>query len=108
MYTHAILDVTQSDALTLPVKAIVTRDGQTFCFRVEDGKAVRMPIHIGVREGTRLEVVKKQLPPSEPGEKPRWVNLTGTEADCGDPRIGRLTDGQEVQSSPKMTQPSAG
>jgi HlyD family secretion protein len=96
MYTHAILDVTQSDALTLPVKAIVTRDGQTFCFRVEDGKAVRMPIHIGVREGTRLEVVKKQLPPSEPGEKPRWVNFTGTEL-IAVTHASELTDGQEVQ-----------
>jgi HlyD family secretion protein len=96
MYAHAIVDVTQSAALTLPGQAVLTRDGQTFCYRVEDGKALRMQVRIGVREGTRLELLKKQVPPAEPGGKPRWENLTGTELIVVS-NPGELTDGQEVQ-----------
>jgi HlyD family secretion protein len=97
MYAHAIVDVTQSAALTLPTQAVLTRDGQTFCYRVEDGKALRMQVRIGVREGTRLELMKKQVPPAEPGGKPRWENFTGDELIVlSNP--GELTDGQEVNA----------
>jgi HlyD family secretion protein len=96
MYAHALLEAEQPNAWTVPVTALVTRDGQTFCFLLVDGKAVRTTVRAGVREGTQVEVLKKLVRASVPGDKPRWENFTGTE-DVITTRPGELTDGQVVQ-----------
>lgn len=94
MYAQAVIDVTEPGAMTVPAGAVLTRDGQTFCYRVEGNKAVRTPLRVGARQGAAVEVFKKQERASGAGEKPRWVNLTGAEELAGDPSA--LTDGQEV------------
>ncbi len=96
MYAHALVDVTEPGALTIPTRAVLTRDGATFCYRVVDGKAVRTPVKIGVREGTEYQLLKLRLPTSDAEPKPRWVNPSGEEAVvASDP--GELSDGQEVR-----------
>jgi HlyD family secretion protein len=98
MYAHALIDVEKPDAWTLPSKALVTRDGQTFCYFLEDGKAVRTPVRVGFHAGGLVEVVKKQARPNKPGEEPRWLNFTGAESVIAE-RAGELTDGQAVRVS---------
>ncbi len=63
----ALIEVHQSGALTLPSAAILIRDGQTFCYCVEHGKAVRTPLKVGVRQGEVFEVLKKQLASGQAG-----------------------------------------
>ncbi|HEV8061418.1 MAG TPA: efflux RND transporter periplasmic adaptor subunit [Gemmataceae bacterium] len=79
MYAQAVIDVIQPETFTVPSQAVQTRDGMTFCYCAEDGKAVRVPLRLGVRSGASVEVRKKQLRSTKPGEKPRWVDVIGSE-----------------------------
>jgi hypothetical protein len=96
MYVHALIAAEHADAWTLPSAAIVVRDGQTFCYRLDGGKAVRTPLKIGGRVGATVEVLKKQRRPDKPGEKPRWEDLTGDERVITN-RPGELSDGLAVR-----------
>jgi HlyD family secretion protein len=96
MYVHAIIAAERTGAWTLPSAAIIVRDGQTFCFREEAGKAVRTAIKIGGRDGATVEVMKKQRRAEKPGEKARWEDLVGDERVIVT-RPGELTDGQAVR-----------
>ncbi len=98
MYAHALIDAQQLDAWVLPSKSFLTRDGQTFCYCVEDGKAVRTPVKVGFHAGRLVAVLKKQVRPEKPGDSPRWVNFMGTESVIAE-RVGELTDGHEVRVS---------
>jgi RND family efflux transporter MFP subunit len=96
MFVHALIGAERPNSWTLPSSAIIVRDGQTFCFRLDGDKAVRTPLKIGGRAGATVEVLKKQRRPDKPGDKPRWEDL------AGDERIvvtkpGELTDGQAVR-----------
>src|SRR5206468_10009802 len=79
MYIHAMIETQRPNAWTLPSAAIVVRDGQTYCFRVEGGKAFRTGLRIGARDGAAVEVLKKLRRPEKPGEKARWDELTADE-----------------------------
>lgn len=95
MYIHAMIETQRPNAWTLPSAAIVVRDGQTFCYRSEGNKAVRMALRIGARDGATVEVFKKLRRPEKPGEKARWVDLTGDEQVVVT-NPGELADGQSV------------
>lgn len=47
---------TISNALTLPLEAIVREEDQTFVWQVESQKAVRQPVGLGLSNGLRVEV----------------------------------------------------
>jgi RND family efflux transporter MFP subunit len=79
MYAHAVVDVVQPHTVVIPSEAVQTRDGLTFCFCLEGDKVVRVPLRLGVRSGADIEIRKKQIRSTKPGEKPRWLDLTGTE-----------------------------
>jgi HlyD family secretion protein len=79
MYAHAMVDVVQPETLTVPSEAVQTRDGMTFCYCLEGAMAVRVPLRLGVRAGTAVEVRKKQVRSTKPGEKPRWIDVDGSE-----------------------------
>jgi RND family efflux transporter MFP subunit len=96
MYVHALIEAQRPVAWTVPLAAVVVRDGQTFCYRVEGGKAVRTPLRVGAREGGTVEVLKKQRRPDKPGDKARWEDLTGDESIVVT-RPGELSDGQAVR-----------
>lgn len=49
---------TRAAALTIPEEAIVPRGGQTFVFRVVDGKAVMTQVETGARQPGSVEIVK--------------------------------------------------
>jgi RND family efflux transporter MFP subunit len=95
MYAYATLTVTRDKALSLPASAIVTQGDQTFCFRVEEGKALRTLIETGLRGGGWVEVLRKQTWPAKDGE-PIWEDFTGTEAIVAG-NAAALTDGQAVK-----------
>ena len=94
MYAYASIPVQRPEVLTLPVSAVQMRDNQAACFCVENGKAVRTPLHLGFRAGGVVEVLKKQTSQTN-GEK-RWENVTGQE-EIILTDVGNLTDGQPVK-----------
>ncbi len=93
-YAYASIPVQRLEVLTLPVAAIHMRDNQAYCFRVETGKVVRTPLHLGFRAGGVVEVLKKETALSS-GEK-HWENMTGNE-DVIVSDIAALADGQSVK-----------
>src|SRR4029077_14392064 len=79
MYVTATIIAEHKHVWALPAAAIVTQGEQNFCYRVENGKAVRTPIQVGLRGSELVEVVKKQTKPGNPSEPGRWENFTGEE-----------------------------
>jgi multidrug efflux pump subunit AcrA (membrane-fusion protein) len=102
MYAYATVRADVPDVLAIPASAVVTEGDvnvgyTTYCYLLDAGRAKRTPIEIGARNDQLVEVLKKQLPATSPGEKPQWTTFTGDE------RIivsgpGELSDGLEVHS----------
>jgi RND family efflux transporter MFP subunit len=44
------------NALTVPAVAVVTQDNGSWCFVVEQGKAVRKPVGVGLKSGNDVEI----------------------------------------------------
>jgi RND family efflux transporter MFP subunit len=99
MYAYATITVVHANTWTLPAKAVVAKDEQTFCFRVENDKAIRTPVKIGIREGQVIEVLKKQTKPPKPGEAGTWEDFTD-EDKIATSNAETLTDGQAVSVAP--------
>jgi multidrug efflux pump subunit AcrA (membrane-fusion protein) len=96
MYATVRLVVEHRDLLTLPAAAVQTLDDQPFVMRVEDGKALRTPIKVGVRQGTRVQVLKKQIRPAPSGEPIPWEDFSGSEEIVA-ANPGAFGDGQPVR-----------
>ncbi|MGH8455161.1 MAG: efflux RND transporter periplasmic adaptor subunit, partial [Nevskiales bacterium] len=47
---------TRADALMLPEQAIVPQGDGHFVYRVLDGKALRTPVELGLRQAGRVEI----------------------------------------------------
>lgn len=69
------------DVMTIPTTAVVRENGKDFCAIVDDGKAVRRAIDVGLTEGARTEVVS--------GLKENEAVVKAN--------VGSLVDGQAVQ-----------
>jgi RND family efflux transporter MFP subunit len=102
MYVKATIIAEHKKVWTLPATAIVTKGEQTFFYRVENGKAVRTPIQIGLRgnepDNEVVEVLKKRTKPAKASEEAGWEDFSGGEVTVvSDP--ASLTDGQAVTVS---------
>jgi RND family efflux transporter MFP subunit len=90
-YATIVLDE-HRDALTLPASA-VGRDGtKAFCMGVREGHAVRLPVEVGIGDGTRVEI----LSGLDGGEAVVKVNAAS------------LTDGQSVELVEPATPQASG
>jgi RND family efflux transporter MFP subunit len=92
MYAQARIGVEHPETWTVPAAAVVNFDAQDHCFLMENGKAVRLPLKIGARQGDRVEVLKKQRTSAQGS---LWEDLKGDEEIItSNPRA--LADGQAV------------
>ncbi|HXG10409.1 MAG TPA: efflux RND transporter periplasmic adaptor subunit [Gemmataceae bacterium] len=96
MYAYVTFLAESRSGFTLPVSAVVMQADQPYCYLVENGKAVRTPVKVGVRHGQLVQVLKKQTkPPAKAGEPGVWEDFTGDEqVVLSNP--GSLSDGQIV------------
>jgi multidrug efflux pump subunit AcrA (membrane-fusion protein) len=97
-YVQATITVEHSDTWTLPATAVLTEGEQTFCYRVENGKAVRTPLQVRLRGSGLVEVLKKQTATASPGEEKHWQDITGRE-EVVVVAAGSLSEGQSVEPS---------
>jgi membrane fusion protein (multidrug efflux system) len=95
MFVNATIFPEHKNVWALPVAAVVTQGEQTFCYRVEEGKAVRTPIQVGLRGNEFVEVLKKQTMPAKAAGESGWHDLTGEEVIVASD-IASLSDGQAV------------
>ena len=98
MFVKATIIAEHKNVWALPVAAVVTQDEQTFCYRVEGGKAVRTPLQVGLRGNELVEVLKKQMKPAKGAEQSGWEDISGQEVIVAS-AAASLTDGQAVSLS---------
>jgi HlyD family secretion protein len=92
MYVYARVIIERPKVWALPKQTLVMLGNRTYCYLLENNKAVRTRIQKGITDGTWTEVLKKQV--DDP-----WVDLSGEEQFIlGD--LAELTDGQAVQVAP--------
>jgi multidrug efflux pump subunit AcrA (membrane-fusion protein) len=89
MYVNTHVIIQRSGVPMLPQDALVVAGNQTYCYLLEDGKAVKTPVVRGLREGGWVEVTKMKI--DDP-----WVKVTGAEnVILGD--LDERTNGQAVK-----------
>jgi len=98
MYAYVRLSLEHKRVLSVPAAAVVKQGEQTYCFRMENGKAVRFAVRTGARTGQFVELVKKQARPAKPGEEGAWEDFTEQEALIHATGGAPLVDGQPVES----------
>jgi hypothetical protein len=95
MYVQAGISVEHPNVWTLPEAAIVTAGDQTFAYRVEEGKAVRTLLQVGLRGGGLVEVFQEGVK-STTGTDVRWQAIRGTEDFVANGSVV-LSEGQPVR-----------
>jgi RND family efflux transporter MFP subunit len=59
LYAYATVIVEEhADALSVPTTALVRQDSKTYCVAIQDGRAIRKPVVVGLDDGTRAEILK--------------------------------------------------
>jgi RND family efflux transporter MFP subunit len=96
MYAYARLPVEHPDAVTVPSSAVFHQDDQDWVVRIENNKAIRTPVRLGMRQGERVEALRKQTGPAHSVEAGGWQDFTVSELLVKD-KPTALADGQEVQ-----------
>jgi RND family efflux transporter MFP subunit len=93
MYANVTLTADLANRFTLPAAAVFTHHGQPCCFQLIEGKAVCVPLKIGLREGGWVELLKQEKSSGKPGAA--WEPITGKEnVLLGN--LAELKDGQPV------------
>jgi multidrug efflux pump subunit AcrA (membrane-fusion protein) len=95
MFVNATIIAEHKNVWALPAAAVGTQGEQGFCYRVENGKAVRTPIQVGLRGSELVEVLKKQTTPSKPGVEGQWEDFGGDEVIVASD-IAAITNGQSI------------
>lgn len=98
MYVDVAVIAERRDTWTLPMSAVATEQDQSFCYQLENGKAVRTPLRLGLAGDKLVEVLKKQTTASAASTQDGWEDFTGKEKVIAD-GVTRLKDGQEVNLS---------
>jgi HlyD family secretion protein len=89
MYVYATVLIERSNVFAVPVGAVTELGNQNCCYLLENGKAVKMPVQVGVSDGTWIQMAGKQV-------NGVWVAFTGNEqVILGD--LTELVDGEPVQ-----------
>jgi HlyD family secretion protein len=98
MYAYVKLLIERPEVRAVPVAALTYSGEKTYCFRHQDGRAVRTEVQTGVSDGEWIELTNLQLPPAADGSDP-WAPVSGKEElIVGDLSI--LTDGSPVEVVP--------
>lgn len=63
-------------------------------------KAVRTPVRLGIRQGQRVEVLRKQTRQASEGRPAAWEDFTASDVVVRD-NPSSLADGQEVPGQPR-------
>jgi multidrug efflux pump subunit AcrA (membrane-fusion protein) len=101
MFVNATIIAEHKNVWALPITAIVAQGEHTVCYLVENGKAVRTLLQVGLRGDDLVEVLKKQKRSSPGAATSDWEDFTGAEVVVAN-NAASLTDDQAViVSSPK-------
>ncbi len=98
MYAYAEMTIERPGVRALPLAALTYSGDKTFCWRYENGRAVRTEIQRGVSDDEWVEVIKHRTPVAAPklASNSPWSPIDGSEqVILGDLSI--LSDGAQVR-----------
>src|SRR5262249_34821396 len=75
MYATARIPVSRPETLTLPTASVFLQDDQAWVVRIVGARAIRTPVRLGVRDRQRVEVLRKQTHPADPGGFAEWADF---------------------------------
>ena len=99
MYAYVTLRAELKDRFVIPAAALATVDGKPACFGVQAGKAVLIPVKLGLRQGATVEVSAKQVGGS-------WQRFSGEERLAAG-SLSELKDGAPVQIADEKKEKAA-
>ena len=99
MYASVKLRAEFKDRRAVPSVALFPKSNQTYCFFLENGKASLAPVKTGVREGTAVEIVAKQVVDASGAKS--WRELKGDEVVIMS-NLSELKDGDAVKIFDKI------
>ena len=106
MYAYAKVFIDRAGVRALPLAAVTSSGGKSYCWTYKDGRAVRTEIETGVSDGRWIEVIHRRPPvagASPAGEVP-WTPIDGSErVILGD--LSSLHDDAPVQVDPASKGP---
>jgi RND family efflux transporter MFP subunit len=105
MYVQARIVVQHANVWTVPEAAVLTQGNQAICYRVDNGKAIRTPLQLGLRGGGLVEIVKQQVPADSPTTEGGWTAFKGDEQIVLS-SASPLTNGQPVRASQAENAPA--
>ena len=120
MYAYAKVIIERPGVRALPLAALTHSGDKTYCWKNENGHAVRTEIQTGVSDGEWIEVTNRRVQASQAapnGEHP-WVPVNGSEqvilgdlsilADGSPVEVATATEAANVASASRIPVASAG
>ncbi len=98
MYVTARITMTRDKAMSIPTTAVAVQNEQTYVVVVENGKARRVKVRLGLRTKGYVELLTKLEPSGDPAQPARWIKFTGEESLVG-ANIGVIDDGQTIPTA---------
>jgi len=97
MYVSVRILLERADVWSLPRSAVIIEDETVYCYRLDNGKALRTRLRIGLEGDERVEIMQKESRPASKTEA-MWESFTGDERILtGD--LSAVKDGEEVAVS---------
>ena len=97
MYVTARITMTRDKAMSIPTTAVAVQNEQTYVVVVENGKARKVKVRLGLRTKGYVELLTKLEPTGDPAP-PHWIKFTGKESLVG-ANIGVIEDGQAIPTA---------
>ncbi|HQR08780.1 MAG TPA: efflux RND transporter periplasmic adaptor subunit [Gemmatales bacterium] len=98
MYVTAKITMTRDKAMSIPASGVAVQNEQTYVVVVENGKAKRVKVRLGLRTKGFVELLSKLEPSSDATQPARWIKFTGEESLVG-ANLAAIEDGQTVQTT---------
>jgi RND family efflux transporter MFP subunit len=96
MYANVSITADLPDTLTLPSETILTDGNKHYCFMLQDGKAKRVNVRLGIANDTTTQILKKEASPGKRGEEGAWVDFKGDEQIISS-KLKSIQNGQAVK-----------
>ncbi len=103
MYAYAKVIIERPGVHVLPLNALTYSGDETYCWKYDNGHAVKTEVQTGLRDEKSIEVTNFRLPP-RPGGAEQWAPVNGSEqVILGDLSI--LANGSPVTVAPATERP---
>lgn len=95
MYVTARITMTRPQVLSVPTSAVAVLQDQPYVVVVEEGKAHRVKVRLGLKTKGFVELLAKQQPAKDASQPPVWTSFTGSESLVSS-NLAAIEEGQQI------------